>query len=147
MTTGTPSQQENLRIVTEIYDAVGRGDMPAILDRVTDDVDWSAEADSRAAPWYGPRTGKPGVESFFRDLGGSIEITDFTPHSFAAGQDDVHLLVRWTFRSIATGQQASMTMHHYWRIRAGKVEYFRGSEDTEQTARTQTPDMASAMTP
>ena len=33
MTTGTPSQQENLRIVTEIYDAVGRGDMPAILDR------------------------------------------------------------------------------------------------------------------
>ena len=147
MTTGTPSQQENLRIVTEIYDAVGRGDMPAILDRVTDDVDWSAEADSRAAPWYGPRTGKPGVESFFRDLGGSIEITDFTPHSFAAGQDDVHLLVRWTFRSIATGQQASMTMHHYWRIRDGKVDLFRGSEDTEQTARTLTPAMASAMTP
>ena len=147
MTTGTPSQQENLRIVTEIYDAVGRGDMPAILDRVTDDVDWSAEADSRAAPWYGPRTGKPGVESFFRDLGGSIEITDFTPHSFAAGQDDVHLLVRWTFRSIATGQQASMTMHHYWRIRDGKIGQFRGSEDTEQTARTLTPAMASAMTP
>ena len=147
MTTGSPSQQENLRIVTEIYDAVGRGDMPAILDRVTDDVDWSAEADSHAAPWYGPRSGKPGVESFFRDLGSSVEITDFTPHSFAAGQDDVHLLVRWTFRSIATGQQASMTMHHYWRIRAGKVEYFRGSEDTEQTARTLTPAMASAMTP
>ena len=147
MTTGTPSQQENLRIVTEIYDAVGRGDMPAILDRVTDDVDWSAEADSRAAPWYGPRTGKPGVESFFRDLGGSIEITDFTPHSFAAGQDDVHLLVRWTFRSIATGQQASMTMHHYWRIRAGKVEYFRGSEDTEQTARVLAPALTPAGNP
>ena len=28
-----------------------------------------------------------------------------------------------------------MTMHHYWRIRDGKIEYFRGSEDTEQTAR------------
>jgi hypothetical protein len=25
-------------------------------------------------------------------------------------------------------------MHHYWRIRDGKVEYFRGSEDTELTA-------------
>ena len=135
MTTGTPSQQENLRIVTEIYDAVGRGDMPAILDRVTDDVDWSAEADSHAAPWYGPRSGKPGVESFFRDLGGSIEITEFTPHAFATGEDDVHLLVRWTFRSIATGREASMTMHHYWRIRDGKVEHFRGSEDTELTAR------------
>jgi ketosteroid isomerase-like protein len=44
------SQQDNLRIVREIYDAVGRGDVPAILGRVTDDVDWSAEADSHAAP-------------------------------------------------------------------------------------------------
>jgi uncharacterized protein len=119
------SQQENLRIVQEIYDAVGRGDVAAILDRVTDDVDWSA-----------------GVASFFQDLADSIEITEFTPHSFAAGQDDVHLLVRWTFRSIITGQQASMTMHHYWRIRDGKIDHFRGSEDTQQTALVLTPDLA-----
>ena len=33
------SQQQNLRVVGEIYDAVGRGDVTAILDRVTDDVD------------------------------------------------------------------------------------------------------------
>jgi uncharacterized protein len=147
MTTDTTSQQENLKLVREIYDAVGRGDVPAILDRVTDDVDWSAEADSHAAPWYGPRSGKTGVASFFGDLAGSIEVTDFTPHSFAAGQDDVHLLVRWTFRSIATGQQASMTMHHYWRVRDGKVDCFRGSEDTEQTARTLSPDLTPARTP
>ena len=129
------SQEDNLKLVREIYNAVGRGDVAAILDRVTNDVDWSAEAASRAAPWYGPRTGQAGVASFFSDLAGSIEITEFTPDSFAAGEDDVHLLVRWTFRSIATGRQASMTMHHYWRIRDGKVEHFRGSEDTELTAR------------
>jgi hypothetical protein len=28
-----------------------------------------------------------------------------------------------------------MTMHHYWRLRDGRVEHFRGSEDTELTAR------------
>ena len=129
------SQDDNLKLVREIYDAVGRGDVPAILDRVTDDVDWAAEAASQAAPWYGPRTGAAGVASFFADLASSIEITEFTPHAFATGEDDVHLLVRWTFRSIATGREASMTMHHYWRIRDGKVEQFRGSEDTELTAR------------
>jgi hypothetical protein len=84
------------------------------------------------------RTGKPGVASFFRDLAESIEITEFAPHSLAAGDDDVHLLVRWTFRSITTGREASMTMHHYWRVRDGKIEHFRGSEDTEQTALTLT---------
>ena len=129
------SQQENLSLVREIYDAVGRGDVAAILDRVTDDVDWSAEAAGHAAPWHGPRTGKPGVASFFGDLASSVEIPEFTPHSLAAGENDVHLLVRWTMRSIATGREASMTMHHYWRIRDGKVDYFRGSEDTELTAR------------
>ena len=38
------NQQANLELVREIYDAVGRGDVTAILDRVTDDVDWAAEA-------------------------------------------------------------------------------------------------------
>ena len=36
------SQQDNLAIVREIYDAVGRGDVAAILDRVSDDADWAA---------------------------------------------------------------------------------------------------------
>ena len=128
------SQQDNLTIVQEIYAAVGRGDVAAILDRVSDDVDWAAEAASKAAPWYGPRAGRDGVASFFSDLASSIEIGAFTPHSFAAGQDDVHLLVDWTIRSAKTGREASMTMHHYWRIHDGKATYFRGSEDTELTA-------------
>jgi ketosteroid isomerase-like protein len=74
------------------------------------------------------------VASFFSDLATSIEISAFTPHSFAVGQDDVHLLVDWTFRSLKTGREASMTMHHYWRLLDGQVTYFRGSEDTELTA-------------
>jgi uncharacterized protein len=130
------SQQENLSTIKEIYDAVGRGDVAAIQDRVTDDVDWSAEAASKAAPWYGQRTGKAGVGDFFGDLANSIEISEFTPHSFAAGETDVQLLVNWTFRSIATGRETSMTMHHYWRLRDGKVDQFRGSEDTQLTAET-----------
>jgi ketosteroid isomerase-like protein len=128
------SHEQNITTVKEIYDAVGRGDIDAILDRVTDDVDGAAEAASSVAPWYGQRTGKDGAASFFGDLASSIEITQFTPHSYAAGDDNVHLLVDWAFRSLTTGREASMTMHHYWRLRDGKVEYFRGSEDTAVTA-------------
>jgi uncharacterized protein len=129
------NQQQNLTTVKEIYDAVGRGDVAAILERVTDDVEWAAEASGTAAPWYGLRTGKAGVASFFSDIADSVEITEFTPHSYATGEDDVHLLVRWTMRPRATGRETTMTMHHYWRLRDGKVEYFRGSEDTALTAR------------
>ena len=46
------------------------------------------------------------------------------------------LLVDWTIRPVTTGRETSMTMRHYWRLRDGKVTYFRGSEDTELTAQT-----------
>ena len=124
----------NIKTVVAAYEAFGRGDVAAILDAVTDDVDWAAEAAGKTAPWHGQRAGKEGVAAFFSDLATSIEISAFTPHSFAAGDDDVHLLVDWTIRPVTTGRQASMTMHHYWRLRDGKVTYFRGSEDTELTA-------------
>ena len=128
------SQQDNIQIVKDIYDAVGRGDVDAILERVTDDVDWAADVAGHAAPWHGPRTGKPGVASFFNDINTSIEITAFTPHSYAASADDVHLLVDWTFRPVANVRQTSMTMHHYWQLRDGKIARFRGSEDSALTA-------------
>jgi ketosteroid isomerase-like protein len=38
------SQQDNIQIVKEIYDAVGRGDVEAILERVSDDSALTAQA-------------------------------------------------------------------------------------------------------
>jgi ketosteroid isomerase-like protein len=128
------SQQDNIRIVQEIYEAVGRGDVAAILERVAEDADWAAEAAGDAAPWYGRRTGKEGVAGFFADINASVEISEFTPHSYASGDDDVQLLVDWTFRPLANGRQTSMTMHHYWQLLDGKVVRFRGSEDSALTA-------------
>jgi uncharacterized protein len=49
------SHEQNIATVQEIYDAVARGDVPAILDRLTDDVDWAAEAAEDGAPWHGHR--------------------------------------------------------------------------------------------
>ncbi len=79
------SREQNINTVKEIYDAVGGGDVDAILERVAGDVDWAAEAAGNGAPWHGPRPGKDGVAKFFSDLAGSIEITQFTPHSSPLG--------------------------------------------------------------
>ncbi|MBV9197451.1 MAG: nuclear transport factor 2 family protein [Solirubrobacterales bacterium] len=129
------SPQEHVGVVQALYEAFGRGDVAAIQERLADDVDWAVEAESTTAPWFGPRSGKDGAASFFAELGQNIEVSDFRPHSFATGENDVHCLVDWTFRSRSTDREATMTMHHYWRFRDGKIAYFRGSEDTEQTAK------------
>lgn len=41
------SADANIKTITEIYEAFGRGEA-AILEAVTDDLDWAAEAASSA---------------------------------------------------------------------------------------------------
>ena len=48
--------EQNIETVKAMYDAFGRGDVQAILERVTDDVDWSTDAAIESAPWYGHKT-------------------------------------------------------------------------------------------
>jgi ketosteroid isomerase-like protein len=127
------SADANIKIITEIYEAFGRGDIAAILDAVTDDVDWAAEAASSAAPWYGVRHGRDAVAVFFSDFGSTMEVEEFTPVSLAANDTDVLTVVRFRARSRDTGRTAQMNLHHYFKFRDGKVAYYRGTEDTAQT--------------
>jgi uncharacterized protein len=124
----------NIKTIAQVYEAFGRGDVAAILDAVTDDVDWAAEASSAAAPWYGGRTGRDAVAQFFTDFGSAMEVEEFTPVSFAANDTDVLTVVRFRARSLRTGRSAAMDLHHFFRFRDGKIAYYRGTEDTAQTA-------------
>jgi ketosteroid isomerase-like protein len=127
------SADANIKTITAVYEAFGRGDVAAILDAVTDDVDWAAEAASTAAPWYGPRRGRDAVAAFFSDFGSTMEVEDFTPVSIAANEIDVLTVVRFRARSRANGQVAEMDLHHYFKFRDGKIAYYRGTEDTALT--------------
>jgi uncharacterized protein len=126
------SAEANLKTVQGIYEAFGTGDVDAILEQVTDDVDWSADAATDTAPWYGPRKGKDGVATFFSDIAGATEVLDFEPRSFAANDDEVMVLIRSHLKIKPTGKETDMNLHHYWHFTDGKVDTYRGSEDTAQ---------------
>lgn len=122
-----------IKSIAQVYEAFGRGDVAAILDAVTDDVDWASEAASSVAPWYGVRHGKDGVAEFFAAFGSAMEVEEFTPQSFAANDTDVFTVVRFRARSRSTGKTAAMDLHHFFRFHDGKIAYYRGTEDTAQT--------------
>ena len=67
------SADANIKTIAQAYEAFGRGDVAAILDMVTDDVDWAAEAASDGAPWYGVRRGKDAVAAFFKQEGAKLK--------------------------------------------------------------------------
>jgi uncharacterized protein len=129
------STEQNIETAKQMYEALGRGDIQAILDLVTDDVDWSTDAAITSAPWYGPRYGKDGVASFFAAVGGTGPITEFNPLAYAGNEDgDVMVFIRYAFTATATGKHVTMNMHHYWKFRDGKACFVRSSEDTAQVA-------------
>jgi ketosteroid isomerase-like protein len=119
--------------VQTIYQAFGQGDLPTVLDNVTDDVDWASEPDSITAPWHGVRHGKAELPSFFAALAESVEVLEFSPQAFTASDTDVMAVVRFAIKSKATGKSATMDLHHWWRFRDGKVCFYRGTEDTAAT--------------
>jgi uncharacterized protein len=129
------SAGQNIETVKAMYDAFGRGDVEAILERVTDDVDWATDAAIESAPWYGPKHGKTELLSFFEGIAKTGPVTEFTPVSFASNADgDVHVFLHYAFTVTATGKDVAMNLHHFWRFRDGRACFVRSSEDTAQVA-------------
>ncbi len=60
-------------------------------------------------------------------------MSEFTPVSLAATDTEVFALITFTGTVRATGKPLSMHLHHYFRFRDGRVECYRGSEDSAQT--------------
>lgn len=130
---------ENIKAIQAIYEAFGQGDVQAVLDGVTDDVDWATETSSTGAPWYGVRHGKEGVASFFEAFGSTMEVQEFNPYAFAANDNEVHTVVHCRATSRATGKAINHDLHHYFRFDNGKIAFYRGTEDTAQTVAALTP--------
>jgi len=123
-----------IELVKGLYAAFGRGDLDSILAQLTDDVDWAVDTASTGAPWYGVRANKTAVAAFFDDIGKTVDISDFTPVSYAGNDSgDVFAIVRWAWTARETGKTATMQLHHWWRVTNGKVSYFRGAEDVPTT--------------
>jgi ketosteroid isomerase-like protein len=128
------SADVNTKIVQAVYEAFGRGDVAAIVDVVTDDVDWAADTSSTAAPWYGVHHGKDGVVAFFDAFGSTMDVQQFDPVSFTANDTEVHTLVHFKATRRATGTSIAMNLHHFFQFRDGKISYYRGTEDSAITA-------------
>jgi ketosteroid isomerase-like protein len=132
-TNPTPTDPK-IAAVQRLYEAYGRKDLDAVLADLADDVDWKAETASSSVPWYGPHRGKAEVPQFFEEIGANVQVHEFTPLAFTAGDSDVIVPVRWSYTVLATGKRTDMTMLHWFHFEDGKIARFRGTEDSEQSA-------------
>jgi ketosteroid isomerase-like protein len=121
--------------IHNLYAAYGRGDVAGALADLADDVDWAAEASGDSVPWFGNYRGKEQVPEFFAAIASSVDVTLFEVVGLASNDTDVIATIRWSYTVKATGKTASMYMQHWWRFADGRIVFFRGSEDSDQSAR------------
>lgn len=123
----------NLQTVQEIYEAFGRGDVPAILAKLSESVDWEYGATSTDVPWLQRKKGRDGAASFFASLD-AIQIHSFAPKTFLETEGVVVVLVDIEFTVKATGKRVIEEDEvHIWRFDAeSKVARFRHRVDTHQ---------------
>ena len=122
---------ENVQLLKGLYDAFGRGDIPAVLGLMSPDIRWY-EAESNpyrpsGEPWVGPDTI---LESLFMRMG--AEWDGFTIHtgSFHGAGDSVIVEGRYSGTYKPTGKSIDVQVCHVWDVKRGKVTRFQQYVDT-----------------
>jgi ketosteroid isomerase-like protein len=125
----------NVHTIQEIYEAFGRGDVPAILTRLNERVEWEYGANPSEVPWLQRRHGREGAAAFFASLV-AIEIQRFAPKAFFENSQSVLVLLDIEFVVKATGKRVMEEDEvHIWHFDGqGKVARFRHRADTQQQA-------------
>jgi uncharacterized protein len=94
------SEQENAKVVEQVYGRFKSGDIQSLLNLLSDDVEWELP-NIENVPFAGKRHGREQVGEFFKALADTQEVQHFEPKEFIAQGDKV----------VALG-------HYHWRVKS-----------------------------
>lgn len=110
----------NLEIVKQGYADFMQGNIPAMLDILHDDIEWTLPA-SAGVSFSGTFKGKDGVLKFFENVGGTNDIKEFAIDHYIADGDHVVALGHLSATARDTGKNSSNKWAHVWKLKDGKV--------------------------
>lgn len=120
-------------MVRGLYAAFRRGDVPALLSSISDQVEWSEPANP-FNPAAGTRRGHAGVIEWLRIGHEAEEILVLEPSEFIVDEDTVAVVGHSTCRVRATGRSYDTDFVHLIRVTAGRIDRFQEFFDTYAAA-------------
>ena len=112
---------DNKQVVTEAYDCFARGDIPSLLELLSDDVDWESPG---VLPTSGNFRGRDGVGEFFTDVSQKWSELEVKPDDMVANGEHVVALGQ-AHGKLAGGEDATYGFSHVFKVADGKVTRFR----------------------
>jgi ketosteroid isomerase-like protein len=129
--------QDNVNRIQRLYEAFGRGDIPAVLDVFDPAIEWIA-ADHSPLADRSPYRGVPAVrEGVFMRAVAEFDVTIEVDELLDTGEKVVMLGWYHGVRK-ATGKRFRAQAAHIWTLAAGKAVKFQQYTDTYQLAETAT---------
>lgn len=124
----------NIEIVQQCYAEFGNGNIPGILNLLSDDVKW-VDPGAPDIPFAGTRTGKEAVSGFFTDMAATVTFTHFEPQHFYSDGNAVFVKGIFTGTANNTGKTFDSDWAMLWEVIDGKVTSFQAFSDTVAIAR------------
>lgn len=119
--------EQNIAVVRGLYEAFGRGDVPAVLGGFAEDIEWH---EAEGMPYGGLHRGPQAVaENVFARVTSDIEGFTVTPEELYADGDEVVVIARYTGAGADSGKPLDLPVAHAWTVRDGKVARFRQFAD------------------
>lgn len=116
-------------IVQQAYEAFGRGDVPAILNLVADQVDWELVGPTTLS-YAGRRKNHKEVADFFAAVAGADDIHQFEPREFIEANEHVTVLGWEDSTARDTNKKFESEWVHLFTVKNGKITRWRGFFNT-----------------
>ena len=116
-------------IVRGFYDALGRGDVPGVLARLHDQLEWT---EAEGFPYYSGtwRSPQEVLDKLLIPLARDWDRFSARAHDFIAQGDRVVTLGEYSGTFKATGKSMTASFAHVWTIRDGRLARFDMYTDT-----------------
>ena len=121
----------NVDVVKKVYEAFGRGDVPAVLGAMDPGIEWH-EAESHpympsGEAWIGPDAI---VNNLFTRIGADWDGFAIHPKSFYDAGNSVIVEARYSGTFRPNGKSLDAQVCHLWDVRNGKITRFQQYVDT-----------------
>ena len=123
-----------LKTVQTVYEAFGRGDIPALLDQLTDDVEWTFDGSTGDAYMRTAR-GQEDVMRWFAQVMAVDGIQAFEPRQMLAGPDHVTVIGWERTQALPAGGIFESSWIHVWQLRGDRIARFFGMLDSAAVVR------------
>ena len=124
----TASKQ--VQTILSLYEAFGVGDIPFILDHVSEKFVWTDPTNPAIVPHGGRHEHKEGFLQFFKNLGDNTDTTLFAVEEYAEGENVVMVTGKHGIISKKTGKADTFEWVMVWKFENGQPVSGRSYYDT-----------------